>query len=254
MTNFRFIVEYDGTDFEGWQAQPEGHRTVQRCLADALAAIAGGPVSLRGSGRTDAGVHAWGQVANARLDTRLEPEILRRALNASLPPDVAVRAVDRVPEDFDARRSALAKRYRYRIWNHPVRSPLRARHSWWVRGPLDLGAMRKAASQLVGRHDFASFQAAGSDVRTSVRTLHAVEIAGRSGDEVTLDFEGDGFLRYMVRNLVGTLAEIGHERLAPDHIGGILAARDRRAAASTAPARGLTLQEVRYADPGGDAA
>jgi tRNA pseudouridine38-40 synthase len=248
MTNFRFIIEYDGTDFEGWQAQGEGHRTVQRCLADALAALADGPVSLMGSGRTDAGVHAEAQVANARLDTRLSAAELHRALNATLPVDVAIRAVDPVPDAFDARRDAVAKRYRYRIWNHPVRSPLRARQSWWLRSPLDLGSMEKAAAPLVGEHDFASFQAAGSSVQTSVRRLLAIELGGRPGGEVHLDFEGEGFLRYMVRNLVGTLVEVGRGRLAPEAVEAILEARDRSAAAATAPACGLTLLEVRYAD------
>ncbi len=252
MTNFRFIIEYDGTDFEGWQAQGEDHRTVQGCIAEALATLAGEPVSLMGSGRTDAGVHAEAQVANARFETRLREVELQRALNATLPPDVAIRAVHRVDDDFDARRAALSKRYRYTIWNHPLRSPLRARTSWWVRAPLDLSAIEKAAGELLGEHDFASFQATGSQVKSSVRTLLGAELSGSAGGALQLEFEGDGFLRYMVRNLVGTLVEVGRDRIAPDAIAGILSACDRAAAAATAPAHGLTLVSVRYRDGASD--
>ena len=251
MTNYRFIIEYDGTDFEGWQAQAEGHRTVQACVSAVLARIVGAPISLTGSGRTDAGVHAQGQAANARLDTRLAPEALRNALNANLPDDISIQSLQPVADDFDARRSARSKHYRYAIWNHPVRSPLRARRSWWLRGRLDLAAMEAAAGLLQGEHDFASFQAAGSSVASTVRTLAPVSIGGRAGGDVVLDFEGDGFLRYMVRNLVGTLAEVGLGRRAPDSLSGVLAARDRAAAGATAPALGLTLIGVRYADADG---
>jgi tRNA pseudouridine38-40 synthase len=253
VTNFRFVLEYDGSDFEGWQAQPEGHRTVQGCLGDALAKIVGGPVSLRGSGRTDAGVHAAAQVANARLETRLDVAELQRALNGTLPSDIAVLHVDVVPDAFDARRDTLGKRYRYRVWNGCVRSPLRERDHWWVRDALDLTAMRAAAERVRGEHDFASFQAAGSNVRTTRRTLTRADVEGRSGGEVGLVFEGDGFLRYMVRNLVGTLVEVGRGRLAAGALDEILAACDRAAAARTAPAAGLVLEAVHYADLSSDA-
>lgn len=249
MESFRFILEYDGTDFAGWQAQGEGRRTVQASVADALARIVGGPVRLTGSGRTDAGVHAAGQVASARFETRLDAGSLREALNANLPGDVAVVAVERVADDFDARRHARSKHYRYRIWNDSVRSPLRARRSWWVRTPLDVEAMQKAARHVVGEHDFAAFQAAGSSVRTTVRRLDRVEVVGRAPGEIVLDFEGPGFLRYMVRNLVGTLAEVGRGRRPPEDMARVLASRDRACAGVTAPARGLTLVAVRYADP-----
>ncbi len=246
MTNFRFLLEYDGTDFEGWQVQG-ARRTVQGCVVAALETIVGGRVQLTGSGRTDSGVHAQGQVASVRLDTRLDAAALQRALNGNLPDDVAVRAVDVVADDFDARRDARSKHYRYRIWNHPVRSPLRARQAWWVRGSLDLDAIRKAAPALVGRHDFASFQAAGSEVQTSVRTLTRVDVSGVPGDEIVFDFEGDGFLRYMIRNLVGTLVEVGRGARDADEIVAILEARDRAAAGVTAGAHGLTLVSVEYA-------
>ena len=244
MTNYRLTIEYDGTNFEGWQMQSAGSRTVQGCLSAALARITGRDVRCLGSGRTDAGVHAEGQVASARMETRLTPDELLKAVNANLPADVAVRDVRIVPEAFDARRDARSKHYRYRIWNDPVRSPLRARRSWWVRGALDLESMRKALPHVVGEHDFASFQAAGSDVTTTVRRLGRAEMNAGAG-EIVLDFEANGFLRYMVRNLVGTVVEIGRGRRAPD-LAAVLAARDRAAAGPTAPPEGLTLVSVDY--------
>ncbi|MEE2675216.1 MAG: tRNA pseudouridine(38-40) synthase TruA [Myxococcota bacterium] len=245
MTNFRFILEYDGTGFEGWQVQGS-RRTVQGCLVAALETIVGVPVSLTGSGRTDSGVHAEGQVANARLNTRLDAPALQRALNGNLPDDVAVLAVDVVADAFDARRDANSKHYRYRIWNDPVRSPLRARRAWWIRVPLDLERIRKAAPVLVGRHDFASFQASGSDVQTTVRSLTRADVSGGFGDEVVFDFEGDGFLRYMIRNLVGTLVDVGRGAREVEELFEILERRDRAAAGATAPAHGLTLVSVSY--------
>ena len=245
MTNFRFILEYDGAGFEGWQVQAE-RRTVQGCLADALEVLAGVRVAVTGSGRTDSGVHAEGQVANARFDAGFDPASLQRALNGNLPGDMAVLAVDVVADDFDARRDACSKHYRYQVWNDPVRSPLRAPRAWWVRAVLDLEAIRKAAALLEGRHDFASFQAAGSEVRTTVRTLTRAEVSRAAGSQVQFDFEGDGFLRYMVRNLVGTLVEVGRGARQPDDVAAILAARERSAAGVTAPAHGLTLASVSY--------
>lgn len=273
MPTYRLTLEYDGTDFEGWQLQPAPRRTVQGCLADALAQIAGAPVRVRGAGRTDSGVHALGQVASAQLDdTRLDEKELLRALNATLPSDIAVRSLVEVDPDFDPRRGARTKLYRYVIWNHPLRSPLRARTSVWVRWPLDVAAMQEAAEAFVGTHDFASFQAAGSDVVSTVRTLERLSIeafhsapsatsapvegrsaggdasaSGHSG-ELVLEFEGTGFLRYMVRNIAGTLLEIGRGHRARDEIPEILAAKDRSRAGRTAPAHGLTLVCVRYAD------
>ena len=245
MTNFRFILEYDGAGFEGWQVQAE-RRTVQGCLADALEVLAGVRVAVTGSGRTDSGVHAEGQVANARLDAKFDPASLQRALNGNLPGDMAVLAVDVVADDFDACRDACSKHYCYQVWNDPVRSPLRAPRVWWVRAVLDLEAIRKAAALLEGRHDFASFQAAGSEVRTTVRTLTRAEVSRATGSQIQFDFEGDGFLRYMVRNLVGTLVEVGRGARQPDDVAAILAARDRSAAGVTAPAQGLTLASVSY--------
>jgi tRNA pseudouridine38-40 synthase len=246
MPTFRLTLEYDGSEFAGWQSQAQGERTVQATLAAALAEIAGAPVRVTGAGRTDAGVHAEGQVAAATLETRLDAETLQRALNAHLPRDLAVVACATVREGFDPRRDAVGKLYRYGVWNGRAASPLRRRRFHHVPAPLDVAAMQGAAAHLLGRHDFASFQAAGSSVTDTVRTLRRVEVAGAAGEEIVLSLEGDGFLRHMVRNVVGTLLEIGAGRRPPGSLTALLAARDRTQAGPTAPARGLTLVRVDY--------
>jgi tRNA pseudouridine38-40 synthase len=247
LPNFRLVLEYDGTDFEGWQAQPQGQRTVQGELQAALARVAGGAVAVIGAGRTDAGVHAEGQVASASVDTRLAPETLQRALNAILPRDVAVRELAQVDAAFHARRDAQSKLYAYRIWNATTRSPLRERRALWVSARLDVPAMREAAGALVGTRDFASFQAAGSSPGPTVRTLDQVALEAE-GAELCCCFEARGFLRHMVRTLVGTLLDVGRGRRSPDSIAALLAARDRSQAGPTAPAHGLTLVRVSYRD------
>jgi tRNA pseudouridine38-40 synthase len=246
MRTYRLTLEYDGTEFEGWQRQPAGHRTVQGVLEEALARVTGAPVAVTGAGRTDAGVHAEGQAASARFATRLDPVELRRALNAVLPDDLAVVDLGLAPDDFDARRDARGKLYRYSIWNGATRSPLRRARSHAHAAPLDVPAMARAARELLGTHDFASFQAAGSSVKTSERTLHRVEVRGRAGGRIEVEVEGDGFLRHMVRTLVGTLLEVGSGRRAAESLPGLLAARSRSAAGPTAPAQGLTLVRVDF--------
>jgi tRNA pseudouridine38-40 synthase len=249
LPTFALVIEYDGTDFAGWQVQPGQARTVQGVLAAALRTVTGEAATLHGAGRTDAGVHAEGQVAHVAVATRLGPDELCRALGALLPRDVAVRRVVTVPDAFHARRDARSKLYRYRLWTGATRSPLRDRTSLWVRGSLDLGALRAAAQHLVGTHDFTSFRAAGSAVPTSTRTLTRVEVVGERGAEVALDFEATGFLRHMVRNLVGTLLEVGRGQRPADSMPALIAARDRAQAGPTAPAQGLTLVSVRYDFP-----
>ncbi len=245
---FRLTLEYDGTEFEGWQVQSGGRRTVQGVLEVALARVTRERARPVGSSRTDAGVHAEGLVASVRLETALEPERLQRALNASLPDDVAVREVAVTHDDFDARRDATGKLYRYSLWNSPERSPLRRRRALCLLRPLDLARIRAAAAQLVGCHDFASFQGAGSQVQSSVRLLRRLEVTGEPGAAVDLWFEGSGFLRHMVRNLAGTLIEVGSGRRDPEGMTTLLAARDRRLAGPTAPAHALTLVSVSYQD------
>ena len=246
MPTYCLLVEYAGDGFAGWQVQAPGAHTVQGCLVDALERITGERTVVMGSGRTDAGVHAEAQVASFRLERPVEPEKLQRGLNGVLPREVAVRGVREVEDAFDALRHAVGKRYRYRIWNHPVRSPLRAARFVHVPQPLDLAAMTQAAQALVGEHDFRAFQAAGSAAKTTVRRLERLEVSATPGGEVEILAEGSGFLRYMVRNLVGTLLEVGQGRRSPASVAEVLASRDRRQAGPTAPALGLVLEAVDY--------
>jgi tRNA pseudouridine38-40 synthase len=251
LTNFRLTLEYDGAGFEGWQRQAERHRTVQGVLEEAIAAVTRVRAAVVGAGRTDAGVHAEGQVASARIETRLSAAELQRALNAVLPADVAVAACAAVPDAFHARRDARAKLYRYAIWNGPVRSPLRSARTAAVAGrPLDLRAMKTAARRLVGTHDFSCFRASGSFVRDPVRTLLRVDVSGQAGAGVAIEVLGTGFLRHMVRNLAGTLIEVGRGRRTPASLGDLLASGDRTRAGPTAPAAGLTLVRVDYVSDG----
>lgn len=243
---FRLVLEYDGAGFEGWQAQagPRPARTVQGVLAEAIESVAGQESRVRGAGRTDAGVHAAAQVASVHVETGLAPERLQAALNARLPGDVAVRACSEALPGWDALRAARGKHYRYRIWNGAHRSPLRAGTSWWVREALDTGALDRAARVFEGRHDFAAFQAAGSSVKTTIRTVTRCVVSGEGRGELQIDVEGEGFLRHMVRNLAGTLVEIGRGRWPVARAGEILASGDRGQAGPTAPAQGLCLMRV----------
>lgn len=247
MPAFKLTLEYDGTGFEGWQVQAGGRRTVQGALEEAIGRVTGARAAVTGAGRTDAGVHAEGQVASAAVETRLPPAELQRALNAVLPEDVAVIGLAAAPDGFHARRDARWKVYRYAIWNGPQRSPLRARTHLRVGARLDLAAMRDAAATLVGTHDFASFQAAGSSVASTVRTLARVEVRGAERGDVAIEVQGSGFLRHMVRTLAGTLIEVGTGKRPPGSMPAVLAARRRAAAGPTAAARGLTLVRVEYA-------
>jgi len=246
VTNFRLTLEYDGTNFGGWQVQTAGRRTIQGCLEDAIERVCGQRVRVDGSGRTDAGVHALAQVASLKVESRFDAPALQRALNGVLPADLAVVDAEVAADDFHARRDARAKLYHYRIWNGATRSPLRVARSHWLVPPLDLAAMRTAALDFCGRHDFASLQAAGSDVERTVRTLQRLELMGEPRGEIEIQVEGDGFLRHMVRNLAGTLIEVGLGRRAADSIPELLAGLDRRLAGPTAPAAGLTLIRVWY--------
>lgn len=246
LRTFRLVLEYDGRDFEGWQAQAGSRqaRTVQGVLAEALASIGCPVLKIQAAGRTDAGVHAEGQVVSLALERALEPRILVRALNARLPEDVAVVDACEAPPGWHATDAAHSKLYRYRIWNGAARSPLRAARFAFIPEPLDLEAMRAAAPAFVGTQDFSALRAAGSSARTSVRTLHSVELTGAAGGEIAFDVLGAGFLRHMVRNLAGTLVEVGRGRFTPADVSRILASRDRGQAGPTAPAHGLTLVRV----------
>jgi tRNA pseudouridine38-40 synthase len=247
MRTLKLTLTYDGTDFVGWQRQAEG-TSVQGLLEDALAAFEGARVTVHGAGRTDAGVHALAQVASVTLTAAHTPETLQRALNALLPASVRVLDVAEQAADFHARFSAIGKIYEYRIVHAPFVSPFQHRYVWHVPGRLDVDAMREAAALLTGTHDFAAFQGAGSAVSNTTRTIHLIEweLAGRPARPMIIRFEGDGFLRHMVRNIVGTLVDIGGGRWPPAQAAAILESRDRNQAGQTAPAAGLFLVAVRY--------
>jgi tRNA pseudouridine38-40 synthase len=237
-------VEYDGTDFVGWQSQRHG-RSVQDVLTAAVARVADAPVVVHGAGRTDAGVHASGQVAHFDCTAMRSPRQWVLGINANLPPDVAVHFACEVAPDFDARRSAVARTYRYRIVTQPTRPALARRRAWWLRDALDCGAMSAAAVYWLGEQDFSAFRAANCQSSTPMRCLSAVRVQ-RAAAEIEIDFRANAFLYHMVRNLVGTLVEIGAGRAAPGWARELLASRDRTRAAMTAPACGLTLLEVAY--------
>jgi tRNA pseudouridine38-40 synthase len=261
MRNLKLTLSYEGTDFAGWQRQPD-RRTVQSVVESALEPIEGAPVTIIGAGRTDAGVHAAGQVASVSLSTPIPLDELQRALNGTLPPDVRVIAIETAPIGFDARRLARHKTYRYLIWSDATMPPLLRRVAWHVTYRLDLAAMRAASATLVGRRDFVAFRSAGADDGGSVREVLSatwtlpdragafVEDCAAVGDGILLRFEitGTGFLRHMVRAIVGTLVDVGRARLIPEDVARILASQDRSAAGPTAPAHGLTLWRVDYTD------
>ncbi len=241
-------LEYDGTDFIGWQIQPTG-RSVEATLAAAVSFVAGVPLGVHGSGRTDAGVHALHQVAHFDTHVVRTPRQWLLGINSNLPPDVAVRWVREVPANFNARRSATSRRYRYTILQQPARSALLRRRAWWLRQALDCAAMTAAATAWLGEHDFSSFRSAGCQAKSPVRRLMAVAIARRERGEgmlVTLDFTANAYLQHMVRNLVGTLVAIGSGELGSQDAACILERRDRREAGVTAPPEGLALVEVLY--------
>ena len=252
MALWRITLAYDGTDFAGWQAQgPKTTRTVQGTVEAALGRLAGGGrVAVAGAGRTDTGVHALGQVASFALEKDLSPAELQRALNALLPDDVRVLEAAPAPEGFHARKSALSKLYRYELDTGPVQLPTRRRLAGHVPWRLEETAVRSAADLFRGRHDFASVASAGGSAKTTVRTVLRSE-ARLSGATLLYEVEADGFLRRMVRSLVGGLVAAGRGALSVDDLRRALLARDRRAWPAPAEARGLTLVRVSYAAPRG---
>ena len=243
--NIRLQLEYDGTDFKGWQVQP-WQRTVQGTLETCLTSLLGHSVRAIGAGRTDAGVHALGQVANFSTFNPLPTQRIGAALNGTLPPDVAVLDVDEVSPTFHARRSAKRRTYLYRIVCR--RRAIGRGQAWHVRGRLNIHAMRSAAGRTVGCHDFTSFCVAASEKEN--RNCRVFECAlACLDDAVHVEISADRFLRSMVRGIVGTLVQVGRGRRAPDAIDAILQARDRQVAGPNAPAQGLFLKEVSYEDP-----
>lgn len=243
--NVKLTIAYDGSGYHGWQRQEEGIVTVQEVLEGAMVRTVGHPVKVRGSGRTDTGVHAAGYVANFFTDTRIPSEVLHDALNSRLPRDVRVRKAEDVADDFDAILSSKSKLYRYTLFNGSDFPPCSARYAYHFWRDCELGPMQEAGKLLVGEHDFASFAASRHKRLTTVRTVLRCEVS-RDGEWIYFDVEGTGFLYHMVRNIVGTLVEVGRRYWPPEHVAEVLAACDRTAAGPTAPANGLSLEWVKY--------
>ncbi len=242
---FRLTLEYDGTNYSGWQLQ-QGQDSIQARLEAALAQLFNQPVRIYGSGRTDAGVHARGQVAAFNAPKAMEPAEVHRALNALLPPDIAVCEASAVADDFDPRRDAGSRIYDYRVLNRPLRSAFAYRNAWLVREPLDLAAMQEAGAKFLGEHDFAAFRTLGSDEKTTIRRVMVSEWHCEGDDILVYRVEATAFLRHMVRTMVALMVEVGRGRLPVDSVTALLESHDRAKAPAMAPACGLFLMEVRY--------
>ena len=245
MKNFKIIIEYDGTHYHGWQRQKED-ASVQGEIEKALRTMTAKHIVLNGSGRTDAGVHAIGQAANFRCDTELESGIFQKGLNSLLPADIVIRECRQVDDSFHARYDVKSKIYHYRIFNHPVPAALNRLYVWSIRKQLDTMAMRCAISYIIGSHDFKAFEGAGSPRAHTTRHVMAADLVESDNRLLTFRIEADGFLRFMVRNIVGTLVDVGLGKTLPIEFKQIMESRDRTKAGATAPAHGLCLMEVKY--------
>ena len=245
MENFRLIVEYDGTAYHGWQRQ-KTDRTIQGEIEKALAIMTGKFIRLAGSGRTDAGVHAIGQTASFNSDAGFSPDIYLKGLNSLLPDDILIKACESVDPAFHARYNARSKIYQYRILNCDMPSVMERRYVWHIRQRLNLKSMQKATSYFVGKHDFKAFEGTGSPRASTVRHVIRAGMRETEDNQILFDIEAEGFLRYMVRNMVGTLVDVGRGRIPEEDVKGILLSRDRNQAGATAPARGLFLIKVNY--------
>lgn len=247
MRNFKITLQYEGTRYQGWQRQDSTGNTVQGKLEAILGKMTGTEtVQVDGSGRTDAGVHAYGQAASFKLDTDRTPEAVMAYLNQYLPEDIGVIAIEEMPERFHCRLHARGKTYRYRIWNSTLPPVFERRYVYEYAQPLDIEAMRRAAALLVGTHDFKAFTSAKKGKKSTVRTIEELRIEAAGEREIHLTYRGDGFLYHMVRILTGTLIEVGSGMRSPDEIPEILASGMRERAGALAPAKGLALMEVRY--------
>lgn len=242
--NIKLVVAYDGGRYHGFQRQ-QNAVSVQNVLEDKLAIVFGHSVSLAASGRTDTGVHALGQVVNFQTLGTIPLDRVVRAVNSHLPDDIVVQSAEEMPASFHARYSAVSKTYIYRIQQGETLDPFMRNYAWYIRNPLDVEAMRRTLPQIVGTHDFSAFQAASSVMMQPVRTIYEA-LLRQDGASLEFSFWGNGFLYHMVRNLMGTLVNVGKRKLTPEGFAEILAGKDRRKAGMTAPPQGLFLQEVNY--------
>ena len=245
LSNFKLIIKYDGTDYHGWQRQKED-QSIQHEIEQALSTMTSMPVTLNGSVRTDAGVHALGQVANFLCETELSPEIFLKGLNSILPRDIVIKNCQRVDTKFHARYDVLSKIYQYRIWNRELPRAIGRQYAWHIRRKLNVTAMQSALAHLVGEHDFKAFEGAGSPRSHTIRRASTAELFEEAEGVLIFKIEADGFLRYMVRNIVGTLVDVGLGKITPQALKEILESKNRRHASATAPAHGLFLIEVKY--------
>ena len=243
--NIKLIIEYEGTNYSGWQIQP-GSNTIQDEIQNAIKTVTNEDVTLCAAGRTDAGVHAIGQVANFKTNTSIPVSSIPKALNSVLPYDIVIISADEVDLDFNARRSSKGKVYKYLIYNQPFPSAIYRRFSWHFRHKLDIETMQKGASLLEGRMDFSSFRASGCTAKHAVRRVFNIDITKDEGGVVAIKVHGQAFLRHMVRIIAGTLVDLGRDKITLNDIKDIIEARDRTKAGMTAPAKGLFLKEVCY--------
>ncbi len=252
MRNIRLTIEYDGTDYCGWQRQRNKRiqkLSVQEAIENCLRGILRQKILLNGSGRTDSGVHSFGQVANFKTSSGIEADKLRLALNGNLPRDIKISAAKDVALGFHSRYSVKSKLYRYLILNQAYESPFLRNYAYWLKQPLDINTMKKACRSLLGLHNFKAFCASGSSVKDTKRTIKRISINKQksfSRNLICVEIEANGFLRNMVRNIVGTLIEVGRRRFAPDYIEEIIKRKDRSLAGPCVPAQGLYLVEVNY--------
>ena len=245
MRNIKLLIEYDGTDYLGWQVQPRG-LTVQGVIEEKLARLTGETVHLIGAGRTDSGAHAYGQVAHFKTNGRMEARSIQKALNSLLPPDIVIRKAEDAGDEFHARKGARSKVYEYRILNRDLRSALFRGYAWHIGQRLDLEEMERAAQYLIGEHDFSSFRSVGTPTRTAIRRVERIEWKRDQSGLIQFEIEASGFLKQMVRAIVGTLVEVGRGKIRSEEFPEILKSRNRKRAGPTAPAHGLFLKEVKY--------
>jgi len=243
--NFKITIEYDGTSYHGWQRQKNAH-TVQEEIEKALLTMTGKKTVLTASGRTDAGVHALGQVANFHCDTDVSPQAFQNGVNSLTKDDIVIISCDIVDENFHSRFDTKSKTYHYRLLNRNLPVAINRQYAWFIKKKLDLEEMRLALNHIIGTHDFKAFEGTGSLRSHTIRRVFKAEILEQGKGLVVIEIEADGFLRFMVRNIVGTVADVGLEKITSNDFKKILLSKDRSMAGATAPPQGLFLMEVKY--------